>query len=540
MHTEAHDQRDPCEAAAAAGRVRWKLAGIELDERTLELRVQGAMAFIEPKPLDLFRFLLRRIGEVVTREEILTEVWPARVVSEAVVTNCVAKLRTALGDTDQSIVRTVPRFGYRLVGDVQCEPVNAALALVTTDLGLHAGQSVPMRPGWLLVKPLGAGGHGEVWLATHSDSREERVFKFCRRPDDLTTIKREITLQRVLLETLGKTDHFVGLLSHNLETEPFFLEMPYFPDGNLADWLQRCGGAAQVSLDKRLELVAQCAEAVAMAHSAGVLHKDLKPSNVLIETDANGALHARLCDFGAGRMLDPDLLTLLGLTRRGFTRTLVESDSTPMYLAPEVMAGQPPTASSDIYSLGVILYQMTIGDLRRPLAPGWESDVKDPMLREDIALAAAGNLRRRLSDAGQLTTRLRSLAARREEREMQRQNAEDAEKVRRVLDVWRARRGLVVVLVSVLVVGAVFMGFHFSRAHGPGAACAPVGATVSLPREWGAVAGVFKEGLHRFDNTVAGGGRRPRAAGGRRPGPAPPPPRPRRRNPPPPAGGGRP
>lgn len=442
--------------AGTRGRLRWKLAEvIEVDERTRELKVHGELVELEHKPFELLSFLLRRPGEVVTREEILAEIWPARVVTDAVVTNCVAKLRLAINDHEQSLIRTVPRFGYRLVGDVRCEPLGEILQPADAQPGLSAGQQVPTRSDWCLVQALGRGGHGEVWLARHVHSDEQRVFKFCTDVEGLQTIKRELTLQKVLLETLGPSDYFVRLLSSNLEEPPFFLEMPYFPHGNLADWLQASGGIAQVPIETRLELLAQCAEAVAMAHSAGVLHKDIKPANILIATQPDGTPSIRLCDFGAGRILEPDLFVLLGFTMRGLTRSPSEDDGTPLYLAPELIAGQPPTMSADIYALGVILYQLVIGDLSRPLAEGWEADVADPLLREDIALAVAGSLRRRMGDAGQLTTRLRSLEARRTAAEIRRKQVVEAELARKQLETWRARRTLVFVLAAVLLLSIV-------------------------------------------------------------------------------------
>jgi serine/threonine protein kinase len=74
----------------------------------------------------------------------------------------------------------------------------------------------------------------------------------------------------------------------------------------------------------------------------------------------------------------------LGITNLGFTQTAsLETQpltGTLMYLAPEVLAGQSPSAGADVYALGVMLYQLTIGDFRKPLAPGWESEIKDPLL----------------------------------------------------------------------------------------------------------------------------------------------------------------
>src|SRR5260370_26806113 len=84
-----------------------------------------------------------------------------------------------------------------------------------------------------------------------------------------------------------------------------------------------------------------------------------------------------------------------------------------MYLPPEVLAGQSPTTGADGYALGVLLYQLTIGDFRKPLAPGWEADIRDPLLREDIADAACGDATKRLSSAADLVERLFTLVQRR-------------------------------------------------------------------------------------------------------------------------------
>ena len=84
-----------------------------------------------------------------------------------------------------------------------------------------------------------------------------------------------------------------------------------------------------------------------------------------------------------------------------------------MYLAPEVLAGQSPSAAADVYALGVMLYQLMVGDFRKPLAPGWEAEIKDPLLREDIADAACGDPAKRLNSAADLVERLLTLDERR-------------------------------------------------------------------------------------------------------------------------------
>jgi non-specific serine/threonine protein kinase len=82
-------------------------------------------------------------------------------------------------------------------------------------------------------------------------------------------------------------------------------------------------------------------------------------------------------------------------------------------MAPELLRGDPPTLQSDVYAMGVMLYQIIAADLTKPLTAGWEQDIDDELLREDIAAAAAGNPRHRMASAMELSRRLRSLEARR-------------------------------------------------------------------------------------------------------------------------------
>lgn len=448
------------------GRIAWKLGRIRLDESKLELRLDNEIVNVEPKPLELLMFMLRRAGEVVTREEILEALWPGRVVTDGVITNCVAKLRIAIGDDQQSIVRTVPRYGYRLVAEVQRQRLSTETAPVTEHLGLKPGDLVPGRPDWRLQRSLSAEGQSEVWLAGCTTSDEQRVIKFARNAGELALLKREITLNRVLSETLETSSSFVRVLDWNLEEPPFFLETEYSAHGSLADWVGARGGLAALPLELRVELAAQCASAVADAHSAGVLHKDLKPTNVIVFEDADGHPSLRLCDFAAGWVLDAAILDRLSITRMGFTQTQKSGASgTPMYLAPEVIAGQPPTVQADVYALGVILFQLVVGDLRRVLAPGWEAAVDDELLREDIAMAADGDPARRFTDAGQMAVRLRSLPARRVAWLQRREQSNQADLTRAALLRAQARRGLLIALAGSLTLGALVIGLLYWNAR---------------------------------------------------------------------------
>jgi class 3 adenylate cyclase/serine/threonine protein kinase len=451
----------------------WSFGQAIFDERTMELVVNGAPVELEKKALDVLAFLLRHAGEVVTKDEILEAVWPGRVLTETVLTKCISRIREVLRDEDQSAIKTVHGFGYRLTVPVKVEVQSTEPA---PHFDFREGDHPPLRPLWSLIRSLGQGGHGEVWLARHDKTREERVYKFALDPAHLASLKREITLSRVLNDTHGSKECFVRVLDWNLEELPYFIECEYINGGSLVDWAKARGGLDRIPLETRLDIAAQTAEALAAAHSVGVLHKDLKPSNILVvgnpagesgvippygrnDAEKKNLYRIKLADFGSGGVLDPQRLAEMGITRMGFTKTVLDADSstsgTPLYLAPEVVAGQPFTVQADIYALGVVLYQLAVGDLHKTLAPGWEKDIPDDLLREDISAAAAGNSSHRLADALLLAQRLRTLDQRKKQRETEKNARLKVENQQRAVQRFRVRFWWMVVATLILGGGVI-------------------------------------------------------------------------------------
>jgi serine/threonine protein kinase len=461
------------EAAGLAGR-RWVFGPATFDERSLELLVNGRRVTIERRPLEVLLYLLHHAGEVVTKDDLAECLWPGRVLTDTVLTRCISVLRTVLEDTQRKLIQTVHGFGYRLIAQVRAE---ASTAAGSTVLAFKPGDCPPTRPQWRLVERLGVGGHGEAWLARHEKTGDARVFKFAVSGSALSSFKREITIYRLLHDSLGARAAVARILEWNVEDPPYFIEMEHIAGGNLHTWAETQGGLAGVPLAVRLDLAAQVVEALAAAHSVGVLHKDLKPGNVLVHTNA-GQPSIRLCDFGSGSVLDPERLEALGITRLGFTKTMARESATPLYLAPEVISGQPFTVQADIYALGILLYQIVVADLRKALAPGWEADVDDELLREDIAAAAAGNPERRLTDAVQLAERLRALEQRREARIAEVAARARAERVRRIQAELRRTRAYALVF-CVLAAIAVTGGIVAYRARNEAVAATATAKAVS-------------------------------------------------------------
>ena len=396
----------------------WSFAGRTFDESRLELRVGGEVVDLELKPLEVLLYLLRHAGEVVSKSELLDAVWPGLNVVEGSLSTAVYKLRKALGDDGSSIVVTVPRVGYRLAAVAHAEASRPSPSPLKAKLA--AGSPVPGREQWLLLRPLDTSSGSQVWLAEHPKTHELRVFKFVSTLPRLRTLKREVTVFRFLRESLEDRRHLVEILEWNFETEPYFLESEY-GGLNLAEWAEEQGGLPNIPLQRRLHILAEISRAVSDVHAVGVLHQDLKPANVLVARLAGGEERIKIADFGSALLLEPSRLEALGITRMGLTQTAaLESSSfsgTLLYLAPEVFSGKPATAQSDVYALGVMLYQIVVGDFRKPLSPGWEEEVADPLLREDIAAAVCGDPARRLRSPAELAERLENLAARHAERD---------------------------------------------------------------------------------------------------------------------------
>jgi WD40 repeat protein/class 3 adenylate cyclase len=273
-------------------------------------------------------------------------------------------------------------------------------------------QAIP-GTSWVLRKKLGEGGFGEVWFGNDKVLKTGHVFKFCFRADRVRSLKREVTLFRLLKERIGDHPHIVGIEHVYFDDAPFYIVMQNVEGEDVATWCETQGGADKVPLAARLEIIAQIANALQAAHDGGVIHRDVKPSNILV--GSRGNIHAFLTDFGIGQVVSSEALGRL--TRSGFTQTIMESSSsrsgTQLYMAPELFSGKPASIRSDIYALGVVLYQLVVGDLSRPVTTDWAKQIPDSLLRDDLEKCFAGDPQERFAGAGQLAEQLRRLEERR-------------------------------------------------------------------------------------------------------------------------------
>ncbi|MBD8528054.1 protein kinase domain-containing protein [Pseudomarimonas arenosa] len=300
------------------------------------------------------------------------------------------------------------------------------------------GLPVPERPQWRLVKKLGSGGFGEVWLIEHGQSRDRRVLKFCHDAEHLRSLKREVTVFRLIKEAIGDRRDIAQIFDWQLNQSPFYLEIEYVEGGDLLSYAEAAGGLQAIPLQRRIELVAQVADALGAAHSVGVLHKDIKPANVLIR--GGETPQAVLTDFGIGLITDRGQLLARGITMAGFTEALHASPTagTQLYMAPELLEGKAASMQADLYALGVMLYELAAGQFKA-LAPGWQRDIQDELLAADIASLVDGDPMRRPTSAARVAHDLRALPERHRRLAAKRQ-AESEAKANRVALIKAQRR----------------------------------------------------------------------------------------------------
>ncbi|MFM7261614.1 MAG: protein kinase domain-containing protein [bacterium] len=208
----------------------------------------------------------------------------------------------------------------------------------------------PSAEGLRFVRELGRGGLGSVWLAVQetSEFRRNVAVKLVRRGMDTQDILRRFALERQLLGALEHPNivRLYGAGSTN-DGRPYFV-MEYV-EGLPID---RYCDENRLGIEKRLDLFIQVCRAVQYAHTKLVVHRDLKPSNIIVGPD--GA--AKLLDFGIAKLVDSALSPVQIDPTSADTRVL-----TPEYASPEQIRGQPLSTASDVYSLGVVLFELLTG-----------------------------------------------------------------------------------------------------------------------------------------------------------------------------------
>ena len=225
-----------------------------------------------------------------------------------------------------------------------------------------------------IIAPLGAGGMGEVYRAR--DTRLKRDIAIKVLPDDVASSPERLARFEREATTVAGLNHPNIVVLHSIEEVEGtrFLTMELV-DGSSLDHSVTPGG---LPVDRVIELGIAMADALASAHEKGVIHRDLKPANVMLTKDGR----VKVLDFGLAKLATPDSST--ELTRAATTATPLSGDGhavgTVPYMAPEQVRGDTVDARTDLFALGVVLYELASG--KRPFIGETHVDVSHAILRE--------------------------------------------------------------------------------------------------------------------------------------------------------------
>ena len=359
----------------------------EFDPRAGELRGEdGQILRLSEQPFRILAMLLDRPGDLVQREEIRSKLWPNGTIVEFEhsISAAMNRLRQALGDSPENprYIETLARRGYRWKTTVQWVelPLEAA--------GKSSQESQPRTPlgGHLIGKKvshyrvlevLGGGGMGVVYKAEDLRLGRRVALKFL--PEELAS--DQTTLQRFEREARA-----ASALSHpnictiyeieDHEEQPFIV-MELLEGETLRELITvATTRESPLPIERILNLAVQIAEGLDAAHRKGIIHRDIKPANILVTAQGQ----AKILDFGLAKLSGgtaPDI-RVIPETAESFPHSTAEdvdctadpelllsrigrAMGTAGYMSPEQVRGEEVDARTDLFSLGLVLYEMATG-----------------------------------------------------------------------------------------------------------------------------------------------------------------------------------
>lgn len=358
------------------GTVRFE--GFELDVRSAELRSpDGKTLRLSEQPLRILVALVERPGELVLREDLRKRLWPNDTIVEFEhsINAAVNRLRQVLGESadNPKFIETLARRGYRWKTSVEWNEPPAASGPVP-ERAPHGNLVGKKVCHYRVLEILGGGGMGVVYKAEDIKLGRRVALKF---------LPEELSGDPAAMQRFEREARAASALNHpnictiygvdEYEDQPFIV-MELLDGRTLRDRIaDHTISHSALPMQSLVDIAIQIARGLGAAHERGVIHRDIKPANIFLTNNGE----AKILDFGLAKLHDGDALEtqfqvaaetqpsrawnpLLTLTRTGVTV------GTAAYMSPEQVRGEKLDARSDIFSFGLVIYEMATGQRAFP------------------------------------------------------------------------------------------------------------------------------------------------------------------------------
>ena len=347
----------------AADLVRFE--DVELDLRAYHLQRSGRTLKLERIPMEVLFLLVERRGQLVTREEIIEKLWGKNVFldTDNAINTAIRKIRQVLKDDPEQprFVQTVTGRGYRFIASV--DEVGRAPGIEKSATQEKAAQtpspgatSSGVGPGLVVAhyrvgEKIASGGMGDVFQAEYLRLRRLVAIKFLSEK----FLNDSVALERFLREARAASSLNHPNICTIYEVEEYAGRPVMVMELLEGETLKQRISRARMTAAELLDVGIHVADALQAAHGNGIVHRDIKPGNIFISSKG----HVKVLDFGLAKLTAGHIVPTEDV-ENPLTKAGVLAGTTH-YMSPEQLRGEDLDGRSDLFSLGIVLYEMATG-----------------------------------------------------------------------------------------------------------------------------------------------------------------------------------